>query len=542
MIEILKLSIENIRNKKDWQDAGINLPEFDYDQVAKNTKENPTWVHFGAGNIFRGFTALAQQKLINEGKADTGIIAAETFDFEIIDKVYVPNDNMSLLVTMKPDGSLEKEVVASITEGLVADQSRKEDWQRLEQIFANPSLQIASFTITEKGYSLKNMSGDYFDFVLEDMESGPEKKLNHAISKVTALAYIRYKNGQLPVAFASMDNCSHNGEILHSSVETIAKKWVANGLVEEEFLTYLNDEDKVTFPWSMIDKITPRPSDTVKTELEKIGFEDTEIVQTSKNTHIAPFVNAEAPEYLVVEDKFPNDRVPLEEAGVYFTDRETVDKVEKMKVCTCLNPLHTALAVYGCLLGYTLVADQMKDETLKTMVEKIGYEEGLPVVVDPGILDPKDFIREVVEERLPNPYIPDSPQRIATDTSQKVAIRFGETIKAYEAREDLEPKDLTAVPLAIAGWCRYLLGIDDQGDKMELSPDPMLEELSDYLENVEFANPDSVGDSLKPILSSESLMGSNLYEIGLGEKIESYFKEMIVGKDAVRNTLVKYLG
>ncbi|MFW5982064.1 MAG: mannitol dehydrogenase family protein [Halanaerobiaceae bacterium] len=538
---MLKLSIENIKTEKEWQDAGIKLPEFDYEQVTENTRKNPAWVHFGAGNIFRGFIAVLQQKLLNEGKADTGIVAAETFDFEIIDKVYAPNDNMSLLVTMNPDGSLDKEVVASITEGLVADPGRKEDWQRLEQIFTNPSLQIASFTITEKGYSLKDMSGEYFDFVLEDMKNGPDKNLNHAMSKVTALAYKRYKSGQLPIAFSSMDNCSHNGEILHNSVETIAKNWVENDLVEEGFLDYINDPEKLSFPWSMIDKITPRPSDTVKKELEKIGFEDTEIVQTSKNTHIAPFVNAEAPEYLVVEDMFPNGRIPLELAGAYFASRKTVDQVEKMKVCTCLNPLHTALAVYGCLLGYTLVADQMKDKTLKTLVEKIGYEEGLPVVVNPGILDPEEFIREVIEERLPNPYIPDSPQRIATDTSQKVAIRFGETIKAYQEREDLDPTDLTVVPLAIAGWIRYLLGIDDNGEEMELSPDPMLDELRSYLEDLEFNNPDSLGDNLRPILSSESLMGSNLYELGLGEKIEGFVKEMIAGKGAVRKTLEKYL-
>ncbi len=70
-----------------------------------------------------------------------------------------------------------------------------------------------------------------------------------------------------------------------------------------------------------------------------------------------------------------------------FTDRETVDKVEKMKVCTCLNPLHTALAVYGCLLGYK-ISDEMKDTELKKLVERIGYVEGLPVVVNPGVLDP----------------------------------------------------------------------------------------------------------------------------------------------------------
>lgn len=92
-----------------------------------------------------------------------------------------------------------------------------------------------------------------------------------------------------------------------------------------------------------------------------------------------------------------------------------------MKVCTCLNPLHTFLAVSGCLLGYTLIADEMKDEDLLRLVKRLGYDEGLPVVVDPGIIKPKDFIDEVVNIRIPNPFMPDTPQRIACDTSRSSA-------------------------------------------------------------------------------------------------------------------------
>ncbi|MBC8062869.1 MAG: mannitol dehydrogenase family protein, partial [Clostridiaceae bacterium] len=253
------------------------------------------------------------------------------------------------------------------------------------------------------------------------------------------------------------------------------------------------------------------------------------------------FVNAEGPQYLVIEDDFPNGRMELEFAGVLFTDRETVNKVEKMKVCTCLNPLHTALAVYGCLLGYNLIADEMKDPELKKLVEKIGYEEGLPVVINPGIVNPAAFIKEVIEQRLPNPFIPDMPQRIATDTSQKMAIRFGETIKEYSKRSDLNVTDLKYIPLVIAGWCRYLLAVDDQGQPMALSSDPMLEVLMTYLSKIKLGNIETLGDNLKPILSNETLFGLNLYEVGLGEKIEDYFKELIAGKNAVRNTLRKYL-
>ena len=537
---MLRLNKESIKNKEPWQNAKIELPEFDYDKMVANTIKNPTWIHFGAGNIFRGFPAALQQKLLNLGRADTGIVAVETFDFEIIDRIYRPYDNLSLLVIMNPDGTLSKKVIGSIGEGLLGDPSYVTDWSRLQEIFMKPCLQMVSFTITEKGYGLKKLSGEYLDDVLEDMKNGL-KLPRHAMSKVAALAYTRYQNGRLPIAFVSMDNCAHNGEKLHDAIETIVQKWVENGLVESEFLTYINNPDLVTFPWSMIDKITPRPSEEVKTALS-CSFVSTEIVRTKKNTYIAPFVNAEGSQYLVIEDSFPNGRMPLELAGVIFTDRQTVDQVEKMKVCTCLNPLHTALAVYGCLLDYTLIADEMKDSQLQKLVEKIGYEEGLPVVVNPGVINPGDFIREVIEQRLPNPYIPDTPQRIASDTSQKVGIRFGETIRAYQKRGDLDPATLTYIPLAIAGWCRYLLGLNDQGKMMPLSPDPMLEQLKSYLSGVKLGEPKSVGDSLKPILSNENLFESNLYEVGLGEKIEGYFKELIAGNNAVRDTLRKYLG
>ncbi len=163
----------------------------------------------------------------------------------------------------------------------------------------------------------------------------------------------------------------------------------------------------------MIDKITPRPDASIEALLQKDDIEGLDPVITSKNTYVAPFVNAEETEYLVIEDKFPNGRPELEKGGLIFTTRETVDKVEKMKVCTCLNPLHTALAVFGCLLDYNLISAEMKNETLVKLVEGIGYKEGLPVVVNPGILDPKEFIDTVLNVRVPNPFMPDTPQRIA---------------------------------------------------------------------------------------------------------------------------------
>ncbi|MCP2241050.1 mannitol dehydrogenase family protein [Thermoanaerobacterium thermosaccharolyticum] len=536
----MKLKRHELKDPKKWEEMGIKLPQFDIDKVIDETKKNPRWVHFGAGNIFRGFIAMLQQTLLNKGLADSGIIAVESYDFEVHDKIYVPYDNLGLLVIMNSDGTLEKEVVGSISDILLADPSNKENWDRLNEIFSNPSLQIASMTITEKGYNLKDFAGNFIKEVMEDIEAGPENPKN-VVSKLVSLVYSRYKKGEYPLALVSLDNFSGNGERLYSAVMTIAEEWANKGFVDKGFTQYLNDPSKISFPLTMIDKIVPRPHELVKKSLEEKGLEDMNIIKTSKNTVIAPFVNAEKAQYLVIEDKFPNGRMKLEEAGVLLTDKETVEKVERMKVTTCLNPLHTALAIYGCLLDYKTIADEMKDDCLRKLVEKIGYVEGMPVVINPKVLDPEEFIKEVIEVRLPNPYMPDTPQRIATDTSQKMGIRFGETIKSYIHRSDLEVNDLKFIPLVIAGWCRYLMGIDDEGNHMDLSPDPLLNDLKSHVSNIRLGDVESVKDNLRPILSNKEIFGLDLYEVGLGEKVESYFKELISGTGAVRNTLKKYL-
>lgn len=536
----MKLINDESNKWQGWKQLNIEVPGYDISQMRKDTVERPQWVHFGAGNIFRGFIAELQQILLNKGISETGIIAAETFDYEIIEKIYRPYDNISMIVLMHPDGTLQKKLVASVSDGLRANPAFESEWDRLKGIFSSPSLQMASFTITEKGYSLRDLSGDYLEVVKQDIKAGPGAP-KHAMSITAALAYERFLAGEYPIAFVSMDNCSRNGEKLRSALLEIADAWVVNGLVPKDFAAYIEDKNKVSFPWSMIDKITPRPSEYVRQALEKDGIEDMAPVITDRKTFIAPFVNAELPQYLVIEDAFTNGRPPLEHAGVYFTDRETVEKAERMKVSTCLNPLHTALAVYGCLLGYDSIAKEMGDPELKKLVEKIGYQEGMPVVVDPGIIHPMDFIREVIEQRLPNPFIPDMPQRIATDTSQKVAIRFGETIKAYCARPDLTPESLVYIPLVLAGWLRYLLGVDDEGKSMEISPDPMKQELQKYLEGISLGEPDSYKGQAESILKNAAIFGIDLYKAGIATKIEDIFKELISSPGSVRKTLKRYL-
>ena len=514
-------------NAAEWEAKGYELPKFDIQTVVRKTHESPTWVHFGGGNIFRAFPAAILNDALNTGRYDRGVIVAETFDFEVIDKAYAPYQNLSLLVSLQSTGSIEKKVIASVTEALKAD-PQFADWQRLVEIFRAPSLQMISFTITEKGYTFNEA----------DLARGLSPLF--AMGKVCALLLERWKAGELPLTVQSMDNCSHNGDKVKTGVLTYAERWVQDGLVPEGFLSYLKDETKITFPWSMIDKITPRPHSLVKELLMKDGFEDNDYIETEKHTFTAPFVNAEEVQYLVIEDNYTNGRPPLELGGTLYTTRQTVDQVETMKVTTCLNPLHTAMALYGCMLDYTLISAEMGDADLRSFVQKLGYIEAMPVVTDPGVLNPYEFIGDVINKRLPNPFMPDAPQRIAMDTSQKLPIRFGETLRKYLKR-GLDKKNLVLIPLTLAGYARYLKGLKDDLTPFQPSPDPLLEELQAIVAPLEIGKEDQDWSPLKSLYSRKDIFGLDLYEAGLGEQIEGMVRELYAGPGAVRATLHKYV-
>lgn len=515
----------------------VKVFSYDRERMIENTKKNPEWVHFGAGNIFRIFPAALSERLIENRDMETGILVAEGYDGEIIDEIYKKHDDLTLAVTLKADGSVDKEIIGSVADAVKVDPEIKDDWKTLERAFSSPSLKMVSFTITEKGYATRSSSGDIMDQYKEDF-AHDIKMGKMLLSRIVRLLSLRYELGQYPLTFVSMDNCSKNGEKLREAMITIANEYVKNGSLDKKFLDYISNEKVIAFPWSMIDKITPRPDKTVLEDLKKDGWEDMDAIVTEKHTYIAPYVNAEETQYLVIEDNFPGGRPPLEKSGVYMTSRETVNKTERMKVTTCLNPLHTSLALSGCLLGYTLINEEMKDEDLLKMVKRLGYTEGLPVVTDPGIINPRSFIDEVINIRLPNPFMPDTPQRIATDTSQKLSIRFGETVKSYiEKGMDLDT--LTVVPLVYALFMRYWLSLDDEWNTFEPSFDPMADEIKECLKGIEVGKRLDNLEGVRKLLSSERIFGYDVTKTSLYDRVVSLFRNMIEKKGGVRETIHK---
>ena len=525
------MKLKDIYNEKRRQtliDNGYEVPQYDREAMKARTFENPVWIHFGAGNIFRAYQCDLMEQLLNKGEFDRGVIVAEAYDYDIIDKAYRPYDNLTLSVVLHADGRTEKKIIGCLTESLKADFTFKEDWSRLQDIFRNPSLQMVTFSITENGYEHPE----------EDMARGFEAILT--MGKITALLYDRFNAGACPITLQSQDNVSNNGDKVREAVIAYARYWHNIGLVPEEFVSYVQDEEKVSYPLSMIDKITPRPDPRVQKMLADEGFKDNGWIETDRHSFTAPFVNSEEVGYLVMEDRYVNGRPPFEKVGVIFTDRETVEKTERMKVGTCLNPLHVALSIYGCMMGFKLVSDIMADPDLLSYLEHIGNDEGLPVCESPGILDPKKFMDECLYVRFPNVYVPDTPQRIAVDTSTTIGIRFGGTLERHLANgKDLN--ELTYIPLLFAGYARYLKGLTDDLEPFTCSPDDRLPIYQPIVAGLEVREGDQDFSCLKELFKHSETFGIDIYACGLGPKVEEMAKELYQGKGAIRRTLHKYV-
>lgn len=532
----MKLSIEGIRDTESYGKAGVALPKFDVAKMQAQGKNNPRWIHIGPGNIFRTFIARIANDLIASGE-NWPIAGVLPMDPGELDAQLAPFDLMTLGVTLNPDGERELKVIAGMSEAIAT--RREADYARYLDLMRASSVTILSFTITEKGYVIKDSAGQIQESVVAAFAKNPLEYHQNTMVLVAAGLFARYQAGAAPITLLSADNFSHNGDQLRESVLTIVQGWVDAGMADAEFYAYVADESRVSFPISVIDKITPRPNPSIATELAALGFTDMEVKMVGRAA-FAGFVNAEPTEYLIIENKFAAERPAFEKHGVYIVDRRTCDDFENMKVTTCLNPLHTALAISGMLLSFETIDSEMRDVTLAKMVHRLGYEEGLPVVVDPKIVAPAEFLQEVLEVRFPNRYLPDSPARIAMDTSQKLPIRFGETIKKYQAR-GLDLQKLQVIPLVYALWARYLLGIDDAGNEFELASDPLLKELTSQMSAIKLGetNADLIHATLSPIYANPQIFGVNLYDTPLAEKAEKLFIEMIAGAGAVRSTLDK---
>jgi fructuronate reductase len=519
---MVHLTDDPVTRAADFAAAGISLPDFDQTAMAGSA---PSWLHIGPGNLFRALHAVLAQGLLDRGALPGGVAVAETLRPKLIHDVYRRHSNRHLCVVAPASGPLDKELIASVASSYVARPDHRADWDALLGLVANPALQMITLSITEKGHGV----GPLADRAV--VAGGPGTPAN-AMGVLASLLVARQAAGGVPVAVVSTDNFRHNGDRLRSAVLTVADAWSAGGAVPAGFPGWLRDPSRVAFPLTMIDRITPNPSPAIAAALARQGFEDTELLPLSPGTVVAPFANTEPDWHLVVEDSFPGGRPPLEAVGVRFATRATVEAADEMKVTACLNPIHTALALFGVLLGYDDIATEMADADIAALVRRLGYDEALPVCGNPEVLDPKTFLDEVVERRLPNHNLHDTPQPIAADTSEKLPIRFGATIEKHLRRGGA----LVATPLVLAAWLRYLLGVDDRGEPMELSPDPIMPRLRASLEDTVLGAV-TPGQAAKAARLATCVIGVDLAASGMEAQVARQFESLAAGPGAVRAAL-----
>jgi fructuronate reductase len=518
-----------------WKKGGFRLPKFDREKMISATRKNPVWIHFGLRNRHSIFPAVLMQRILDKKHAEQGLFVCEAPDAGIAGTDSIPYDDVSLHITSDSNGKFIKTVIASVAGCYRCCQTDTDDWEELKKIFCRKSLQIVSFTIDRDKYEIKDSYGNYKPEYLPDFEAGPSGA-ELFISRLCALLYERYLHGeQQPVALVSLDDCAQNGIKLHSeeklqqAVYCVVSEWVKRELVEDGFWLYVISPNLVSYPWSITDTLLLSEKN-IPEHFYSDGLNHADGAVTEETY------------YFVIEDTFPNGRPPLELAGVCFTDRETVSKVERMEKCMCLVPLYGALAVFGCLFGYENIADEMNDGLLNTLVHRLAYQEELPVTVNPEIIEPKRYVKEVLDVRLPNKLVSNTPQQVFADMSQHMSAYFGESIKEYYTERKIP--ELKYIPLVLAVWCRCLVGIDDNGVPFDISAFPVPEKAR-TLASVQF-NSGNTGcvipeAYLFPLLSDVSVFGIDLYTCGLARRVVQYFTECISGPGAVRTILQKYL-
>lgn len=215
--------------------------------VSEKAKKHPVWAHFGAGNIFRIFVGGMADAMLEKGAMDRGITCVETFDFDVVDQIYTPYDNLVLAVTLNADATTDKRVLGLAERG---DQSAVECAGELEP----PQGRVCRSGLADdflhdyrEGLCAQECVRRFLPVCAGGYRQRPGENDRSDGDRLRHAAH-RFENGKAPLAVVSMDNCSHNGEKLRGAVLTMAEEWLKKGFVPQAFVDYISDETQVCLP------------------------------------------------------------------------------------------------------------------------------------------------------------------------------------------------------------------------------------------------------------------------------------------------------
>ena len=418
----------------------VPRPAYDRDLVTTGV------VHVGVGGFHRAHQAMYQDRLMNEG---TALNEGEALDWGICGVGVMPadqamkqaldaQDGLYTLVLKHSDGTYEPRVIGSIVEYLFAPG----DPEAVIEKMAAPPTRIVSLTITEGGYNISDITGE-FDAanpdVVRDLAPGAVPRTTFGL--VTEALRRRWERGVAPFTIMSCDNLQGNGDLARRAFTAFAR------LRDPELGDWV--EREVRFPNSMVDRITPATTDADRAEVrERFGIDDRWPVVCE------PFTQ------WVLQDDFTAGRPPYEAAGVQVV--ADVEPYELMKL-RLLNASHQALCYFGYLCGYRLVHEAAQDPLFRAFL--LGYmdDEATPTLPPVPGVDLEEYKHTLIE-RFSNPQVRDTIARLCAQSSDRIPKWLLPVIRAQLATGG-QMKRSAAV---VASWARYAEGVDEQGEPIEV--------------------------------------------------------------------------
>jgi mannitol 2-dehydrogenase len=483
----------NARTLKYW--AGrLPVPAYDRDLVT------PGVVHVGVGGFHRAHQAMYHDRLLSEGAAsDWGICGVGVMPADRrMKQVLKAQDGLYTLVLKHSDGRYEPRVIGSIVEYLYAPDNPEAVIEKM----AAPTTRIVSLTITEGGYNINDLTGE-FDTSNEDVvrDLAPGAVPRTVFGLIIEALRRRWKRGLAPFTVMSCDNLQDNGYRSRRAFTAFAQ------LRDPELGDWVEREAR--FPNSMVDRITPVTTDADRAEVaERFGIEDQWPVVCEPYTQ------------WVLEDAFTAGRPPYERVGVQVVDR--VEPYELMKL-RLLNGSHQAMAYFGYLCGYRLVHEAAQDPSFQAFL--LGYmdKEATPTLAPvPGV--DLDGYKYNLIERFSNPQIRDTIARLCAESSDRIPKWLLPVVREQLAAGG----EIRRSAAVVASWARYAEGVDEAGQPIEVV-DRMRDSLMELARRQRsdpdafISNRDIFGDLIdkEPFMSAYRSALASLHERGARATLES---------------------
>jgi mannitol 2-dehydrogenase len=412
----------------------LPVPAYDRDLVT------PGVVHFGVGGFHRAHQAMYHDRLMNEGAAldwgicGVGVMAADRGMQQALDA----QDGLYTLVLKHSDGTYEPRVIGSVVEYLFAP----DDPEAVVEKMAADSTRIVSLTITEGGYNIHDGTGEFDTAnpdVIGDLQPGAVPRTTFGL--VTEALRRRRDRGIPPFTVMSCDNLQGNGELTRRVFTAFAR------LRDAELGDWVARE--VSFPNSMVDRITPVTTDADRAEIrERFGIDDRWPVVCEPYTQ------------WVLQDAFTAGRPRYEDVGVQVVDQ--VEPYELMKL-RLLNASHQAMCYFAYLCGYRLVHEAARDPSFRAFL--LGYmnEEATPTLAPvPGV--DLDGYKHTLIERFSNPQVRDTIARLCAQSSDRIPKWLLPVVRERLANGG----EIRRSAAVVASWARYAEGTDEQGEPIEV--------------------------------------------------------------------------